>query len=132
MMKRLRSLVLLPALCGGLLATTAAQTALPPPPPLPPPAYGPPSSAGAAEGQREPGAEGRRGNWRNLSPEQREAIRRLSQEERQALANRNRSRNGEAPAPGGRLSVEERRQLRAQIREEHERRGLRGGGAKRP
>lgn len=123
---------MLPALCGGLVATTSAQTALPPPPPLPPPPYGAQAQPGAGQGPRDPYAEGRRGNWRNLSPEQREAIRRLSQEERQALANRNRNRNDEAPAPGGRLSIEERRQLREQIREEHERRGLRAGGPKRP
>ncbi len=130
MMKRLRSLIMLPALCGGLLATSLARTPLPPPPP---PAYIPPSPpAGAAEAPRDRFPEGGRGNWRNLSPEQRDAIRRLSQEERQALINRNRGRNGEAPAPGGRLSAEERRQLREQIREEHERRGLRAGGAKRP
>jgi len=65
-----------------------------------------------------------RGYWRNLSPEQREAIRRLSQEEREALAKRNGANRGVA-VPGGRLSPKERRQLREQIREEHERRGRR-------
>jgi hypothetical protein len=131
MMKRRRSLSILAVLYGGLLASAWGRPGLPPPPPLPPPA---PAIAapGAGDVPREGYAEGRRGNWRNLSPEQRDAIRRLSQEERQALINRAQNRAGEAPAPPGRLSREERRQLRAQIREEHERRGLRPGGGKRP
>ena len=69
------------------------------------------------------------GNWRNLSPAQRDAIRRLSQEQRAALANRRGGAGGVPPAQ--RLSPEERRQLRDQIREEHERRSGRFGGGKR-
>ncbi len=103
---------LLAALWWGLAVSAAAQPGLPSPPPLPAP---------GAEAPREPGR-----NWRNLSPEQREAIRRLSRERRDAQA----ARSGGAGAPG-RLSPEERRQLRAQIREEHERRSGRLGGAKR-
>ena len=74
----------------------------------------------------------RGGGWRNLSPEQREAIRRLSREEREALSNRGAGRRGGAPPPGMRLSPQERRQLRDQIREEHERRGAGGGWGRRP
>jgi hypothetical protein len=127
MMKRLRPLSLLVALCGGLLATAWGRPALPPPPP-------PPGAAVAAPGAGDAPGTGdtRRGPWRNLSPEQRDAIRRLSQEERQALINRAQNRSGESPLPGTRMSREERRQLRAQIREEHERRSLRPGGGKRP
>ncbi len=113
-MKRKLRHCLLAALCGGWLASAAAQ--LPPPPPLPP----------APGGAHDLG----RGNWRNLPPAQREAIRRLSREEREALANRLAARPGGGGAPG-RLSPEERRQLRAQIREEHERRSGRIGGGKR-
>jgi len=128
MKRRLSPFILPAALYGGLLAAAAAQSALPPPPP-PPPAY---IAPGAADAPRYGYADNRRGNWRNLSPEQRDAIRRLSQEERQAMAGRARNPNGEGAPQGGRLSIEERRQLREQIREEHERRGLRSGGAKRP
>jgi len=127
MNKFLPPLGMLAALYGGMLAATAAQT-IPPPPP-PPPAYVAP---GNGEAPRDGYPDSRRGNWRNLSPEQRDAIRRLSQEERQAMAGRARGPNGEGAPQGGRLSIEERRQLREQIREEHERRGLRAGGAKRP
>ncbi len=127
-MKRLLPLCTLAAgLYGGLLAVAAAQ-ALPPPPPLPP-AYVAP---GSPQYSRDGNPDNRRGTWRNLPPEQREAIRRLSEQERQALASRGTNRSGEAAPPGGRLSLEERRQLRAQIREEHERRGPRSGGGKRP
>jgi hypothetical protein len=123
MMKHLRPIGLLAVLYGGLVASAWSDPALPPPPPPPPAA---PAAAPGA------GADAPRGTWRNLSPEQRDAIRRLSQEERQALINRAQNRGGDPPAPAGRLSREERRQLRAQIREEHERRGLRPGGGKRP
>jgi len=99
----------------------AAAPGLPPPPPAPPPAP-----------ERDLQQEARRGYWRSLSPEQREAIRRLSQEQREALANRSRSREGGVVPPGGRLTPEERRQLRAQIREERERRGGRFGPGRRP
>jgi hypothetical protein len=122
--KMLRPLVLSAALGCGLLAAAWGRPGLPPPPPLPPPA--------AVDGTREPYADARRESGRNLSPEQREAIRRLSQQERQALINRAPGRPGDAAAAPGRLSREERRQLRAQIREEHERRMPRAGGGHRP
>jgi hypothetical protein len=139
MMKILRPLTVVAALCGGLLASSWATAVLPPPPP-PPPAYAAPGSVDMPrdardsrdDASREAYPEVRRGNWRNLSPEQRDAIRRLSQEERQALIHRAPNRPGEAPVPAARLSREERLQLRAQIREEHERRGPRAGGGKRP
>jgi len=73
-----------------------------------------------------------RNGWRSLSPAQREAIRRLSQEEREALINRGGGRLGGAAPPGARLSPQERRQLREQIREEHERRGGGFGRGRRP
>jgi len=122
MVKYLRSPSLLGALCAGLTAAAWGQPAVPPPSGAPP----------AMEAPRDSYSEARREYWRNLSPEQREAIRRLSQEERQALIHRGQPRPGEAPLPAGRLSREERRQLRAQIREEHERRSPRGGGGRRP
>lgn len=130
-MKRLLPLCMLAALSCGLLSAAAAD-ALPPPPPLPPPlapGYVPRDAVPEPRGGY---TETRRGAARNLTPEQRDAIRRLSQEERQALANRRTARTGEPPQPGARLSAEERRQLRDQIREEHERRGPRSGGGKRP
>ncbi len=101
----------------------------PPPPPLPPPGFAPPNAGPL-------GAVPPRGYWRYLSPAEREAIRRLSQEQRQALVNPLAPRAPPllpgVPPPGGRLSPEERRQLRDQIREEHERRGGRFGSGKRP
>jgi len=109
--------LLLAGLCLAPVAGVWAWEGLPPPPPLPPPPM--PAGPGAA---RDP-----HGNWRTLSPEQRDAIRRLSQEQREALIKGRPGVAGAGPAP--RLSPEERRQLRAQIREEHERR--RFGGAKR-
>jgi len=100
-------------------------------------------AAGSYAEEREPGVadsapvpglrEAPRGNGRNLSPAQRDAIRRLSHEERDALA-RPRGPAGVAPmpapatAPASRLSADERRQLRAQIREEHEMRRDRFAG----
>ena len=72
------------------------------------------------------------GGWRNLTPEQREAIRRLSREQREALINRTDPRRGAAPSPGARLSPQERRQLREQIREAHELRGAGFGRGRRP
>jgi len=109
---------LLAVLCMGLVASAFGRPALPPAPAQPP--------APAAD---LPGGE--RGNWRNLSPAQRDAIRRLSREQREALINRRQGRQGDAAAPAGRLTPEERRQLRAQIREDHERRGGRFGGGRR-
>jgi len=89
---------------------------------------------------REMPGDSARGAWRNLSREQRQAIRRLSQEEREALAGRSGHPGMIAPPapppgavpPGGRLSPQERRELRRQIREDHERRGLHLGSGKRP
>ncbi len=121
MMNVIRPLALLAALCGGLAAAARGQPGMPPPPAPP-----------ALQAPQDPYADPRREYWRSLTPEQRESIRRLSEEQRRALINRVPVRPGEAPAPAGRLSLEERRQLRAQIREEHERRGPRMGGAKRP
>jgi hypothetical protein len=109
--------------CLGMPLLVLARPSLPPPPPPPPP------PAGAQDGR----PEGALGNPRNLSPEQRDAIRRLSQEEREAMANRQAQRQqGRPGANGPRLSPEERRHLRQQIREEHERRGGRFGSGKRP
>jgi len=142
-MKRKRFLSLLPVLLGGLIASAWGRASMPlPPPPLPPgsssepqrdpgPVADGPERAGPSEAPggsgREPQRDFPRGYWRNLSPDQREAIRRLSQEEREALANRSAARQGGALPPGARLSPKERRQLRDQIREEHERRGGRRG-----
>jgi hypothetical protein len=80
------------------------------------------------EAPREIPREGRQGYWRNLTPAQRDAIRRLSQEQRDALGRRPGLRPGAGVPPGSRLSAEERRQLRDQIREDHERRIGRLGG----
>jgi hypothetical protein len=132
MMKRpVTSCTLAALLNGGLIAASLAQARLPPPPPLPPPspAY---LSPGSAESLRDGYLDSPRASWRNISPEQRDAIRRLSEEERQALVSRGGNRNGEAVQPGGRLSIDERRQLREQIRAEHEHRGPRSGGGMRP
>lgn len=141
-MKRNRFASALAALFGLVCATLIGpgwgQT-----PPFPPPA--PPASvqgaAPVAPAGNEPidtlRGEGPqrdfpRSGWRNLSPAQREAIRRLSREEREALLQRGGTRQGGAPPPGMRLSPQERRQLREQIREEHERRGAGFGRGRRP
>jgi len=91
-------------------------------------------SPGSAEAprrvERDSPQDNGRGRWRNLTRAQRDAIRRLSQEERDALARGTNPRQGGA-APGARLSPEERQQLRDQIREEHERHGARHGAGKR-
>jgi len=139
-MKRNRLGSALAALCGvlfsGLITSAWGRAGLPPPP----------AAENSAEPQRQidrapeaprslrgaPPRDVPRGNWRNLSPEQRDAIRRLSQEEREALANHPPGRPGAGPPPGARLSPQERRQLREQIREEHERRGGFFGRGKRP
>jgi len=76
--------------------------------------------------------DGPRGPWRELSPEQRQAIRQLSREQREALSGRPGARPG-GGVPPARLTPRERRELREVIREEHERRApppRRGG--KRP
>ena len=103
--------------------------AAPPLPPPPPPGYH--GERGDAPREVPPG------KWGNLSPSEREAIRRLSQEQREELSRREAGRPG---APGtARLTVEERRRLRELIREEHqrreedrERRARSGGGGRRP
>ena len=119
-----RPLVLSAALYAGLLVAVWGQPVPPPLSPLLPLA--------PRDAPRDPTTDARREYWRNLSPEQRDSIRRLSQEQRQALLDRPTGRAGEPPLPAARLSREERRQLRAQIREEHERRGPRAGGSRRP
>jgi len=129
---------LLGILCGGLFSSSWGQTPLlPPPAPLqvaPPPA--PAADETPGEGghalRDESAHDFPRGGWRNLSPEQREAIRRLSREQREALLNRAGGRRGGTAPPGVRLSPQERRQLREQIREEHERRGAGFGRGRRP
>jgi hypothetical protein len=138
-----------PLLAASLLAigTGAARAqpdvplALPGPAPSLLAASGPPADpleapsapgAALAAPDRDAQQEARRGYWRSLSPAQREAIRRLSQEQRQALANRPGPRQGGVVPPGGRLTPEERRQLRAQIREDHERHGGRASAGHRP
>jgi len=119
----------------GTFAMLGAGTARPawarPAVPAEAPAAAPPAGPAAVpEGEGPRG--GPRGPWRNLSPAQREAIRQLSREQREALAGRPGGRPGAGnAAPGARLTPRERRELRAVIREEHERRGGRGGG-KRP
>lgn len=82
----------------------------------------PPAPAPDADGpaRRPPG--GPRGAWRDLTPEQRESIRQLSREQREALAARGGPRPGGPGGAGARLTPKERRELRAVIREEHERR----------
>ncbi len=87
--------------------------------------------AAAPEIPAEPGGEAPRGPWRDLSPAQRQAIRQLSREQREALAARPGGRHGGAAPPGARLSARERRELRDVIREEHERHGQGGHGGKR-
>ncbi len=111
-------------LAAGLVATASARPPLAPPPtPSPAPEVGPPN----------PNENPSRGSWRSLSPGQREAIRRLSREQRGAMDRAPGGRPGGAGAPGARLTPSERRELRALIREEHERRGLgRPGSGKRP
>lgn len=124
LLRAVRACALLCLLCGAVSATLVAA------------AWGRPSSPEAPPPQGEPQGqfprEAQRGDWRNLSPAQREAIRRLSQEEREALVGRPYRRQGAGPLAGTRLSPEERRQLRQQIREEHERRTGRSGLGKRP
>ena len=107
----------------GLIPLALARPNLPPEPapqaePLRP---GLPEEAGPRDGPRGP--------WRNLSPEQREAIRQLSREQREALAARQGQRPGGPAGPAARMSPRERRELRALIREEHERRAA---GRRRP
>jgi hypothetical protein len=135
--------VLLPACAGaaqalwqepGRPAALAVQLAhrvqyLPPPPALPPP---PPAGLRQPVDREERGvqADVQQRNWRNLTPAQREAIRRLSQEQREALANRPAA--GADRLPGARMSPAERRQLREQIRAEHERRREAYGPGRRP
>lgn len=117
-------------LCSGLITAAWGRAGVPPLPPAPESPSEPQRDA-----DRLPEAPQRdfpRGNWRNLSPAQREAIRRLSQEERQALGTRPPGRPGANAPPGTRLSPRERRQLRDQIREEHERRFGGFGRGKRP
>jgi len=130
---------LIGALCGSMVDRAWGQTQFYPrivqepvqaPSPVPP--MGRDSPEPARPGQGLPPQDLGRGGWRNLSPEQREAIRRLSREEREALMNHAAGRQGAAPAPGTRLSPQERRQLREQIREEHERRGGGFGRGRRP
>lgn len=113
------------------LAPLAAARPLPAAPRLPPP---PGYLADRAEG----GRDAAQGRWADLPPAEREAIRRLSQEQREALARR---RDGarQGQPPGERLTPEERRRLRELIREEHERSqeherhsGRMGGGGRRP
>jgi len=116
---RSRARKLLVLLCAGVFAPAWAD----PPTPLPPPILPPPPAESGPSGARQP--------WRNLSPQQRDAIRRLSQEQRWALINRAQA-NGAPPAPATRLSPQERRQLREQIRQEHEGRRRGGGFQRRP
>ncbi len=139
-MKRNRFAPALPALfglfCAGLLGPGWGQTPLPPVPPPPMQGATPLAPAGeeAPEAPRadSPQRDFPRSGWRNLSPAQREAIRRLSREEREALLKRGGPRQGGGAPPGMRLSPQERRQLREQIREEHERRGGGFGRGRRP
>jgi len=139
-MKRNRFLSVLAALCGvllsGLISSAWGRAALPPPPGLEGASEPPREADRGSEAPRslrgDPQRDFPRGTWRNLSPAQREAIRRLSQEERDALATRPPGRQGPGSLPGMRLSPQERRQLREQIREEHERRGAIFGRGKRP
>ena len=120
----------------GLIACAGSREPLPLPMPSAPaqnaaPHVGADEPSDPAHALRDgPPREPPRSNWRNLSPAQRDAIRRLSQEEREALIHRGRGRQGGAVGPGSRLSPQERRHLRDQIREEHERRG--GGWGRRP
>lgn len=124
---------LLSVVCAGQIGSAWARAPLPltlaqnaPPAPGVEPAEG----LGAAGGEAP--RDFPRSGWRGLSPAQREAIRRLSQEEREALINRGRGRLGGAAPSGARLSPQERRHLREQIREEHERRGGGFGRGRRP
>ena len=140
-MKRSRFAAALGALfglfCGGLISPGWGQTPLPLPPPAPPvqgaaPLAPPGEEATEPLRGESPQRDFPRSGWRNLSPAQREAIRRLSREEREALLKRGGPRQGGAAPPGMRLSPQERRQLRDQIREEHERRGGGFGRGRRP
>ncbi|HXY21605.1 MAG TPA: hypothetical protein VEI29_02900 [Burkholderiaceae bacterium] len=128
---------LLGLFCSGLVGPGWGQTPLPLPPP-PAPVQGTSALAPGGDEATEtlhgelPQRDFPRSGWRNLSPAQREAIRRLSREERETLLKRGGPRQGGAPPPGARLSPQERRQLREQIREEHERRGGGFGRGRRP
>jgi hypothetical protein len=116
--------------CSGLIAVAAARPNLPPaaPPPLPETPPPGPSNLPGELPRDEP-----RVPWRNLSPAQREAIRQLSREQREALLGRPGARPGGGYVPGAHLTPRERRDLRALIREEHERHGGgRAGSGRRP
>jgi hypothetical protein len=103
----------------GLIDAVLARPVVPPAPPV---------EAGGPNAAGEPGP-----GPRDLTPAQRQAIRQLSREQREALGSNPRARPGAPGVPGARLTPLERRQLRAQIREEHERNGKgRFGSGKRP
>jgi hypothetical protein len=116
-------------LAAGMFGAALARPVIPSAPPEP----AAPTAAPAAPGEP---AQGSREAMRDLTPAQRQAIRQLSREQREAINGGARARPGApaAPAaPGARLTPNERRQLRAQIREEHERNGKgRFGSGKRP
>jgi len=137
-MKRSRFLSALAALCGVLLSgpipSAWGRAAVPPAPQrsLEPQRDGEQAPEAPRTPRGDPQRDSARGNSRSLSPAQREAIRRLSQEQREALAGRPPGRPEGGPAPGMRLSPQERRQLREQIREEHERHGGFFGRGRRP
>lgn len=96
-----------------------------------PPSAGPPGVAlTATDGPPDGRSEAVR-SGHNLSLVQREAIRRLSQEQRQGLNRRSVAPSAGAAVLPGHLSPDQRRHLRDQIREDHERRGGRGGGGRR-
>jgi hypothetical protein len=89
----------------------------------------PPESDNAMVPERaaEPSAQGARPPvrpTRPLTPAEREAFRRLGEEQRQALSAPREVRP--APSQGGALNARERRRLREQLREEHERSRRRG------
>ena len=130
-----RTLAALACLAGsGVVTLACARPYLPAPPPqLPAAPLAAPGPPNAPNPPVEPPRAVPRGFWRNLSPAQRQAIRELSREQREALAGRQGLRPDGANAPGARLTPRERRELRDVIREEHERRGGgRFGPGKRP
>lgn len=126
---RLLMAALVSWMASGLFAVALARPNVPGPPaevPAAPPAAAPAAPpGGAAPRAQTPPAEAR-GNWRNLTPAQREAMRQQLREQHEALAGRPGARPapgapGTPAPPGGRMSPQERRELRAVIREEHER-----------
>jgi hypothetical protein len=133
-------------LSWGVATAQTGPSLAPPPPPVGSPQAPPPSTAADIWSHMTPQQrkqlwqqltpQERANIWQRLPPEQRKSIRdRLTPEERQSIRERwlgpgqAGPEQRAAPAPGPRLSPEERRRLREEIRQAHpELRRGRGGG----